>query len=119
MIEQGLSRRSFIGRAGAAGAGAALAGAGLAACGDDHAPTRTARSASAIAAEQTVAFRGAHQAGIVTPVQDRLVFASFDVVTNDPDQLADLLARWTEDAESLTSGRLMPGGMSAPDVPPE
>jgi deferrochelatase/peroxidase EfeB len=112
-----LSRRSFIGRAGAAGAGAALAGTGLAACGDDG-PTHTTRSASAIIAAQTVPFRGAHQAGIVTPVQDRLVFASFDVVTDDPDQLADLLARWTEAAESLTSGRLMPGGMSSPEVPP-
>ena len=117
MNAPGLSRRTFIGRAGAAGAGAALAGAGLAACGDDG-PARTARSASTTIAAQTVPFRGAHQAGIVTPVQDRLVFASFDVVTDDPDQLADLLDRWTEAAESLTGGRLMPGGMSAPDVPP-
>ena len=31
--------------------------------------------------------RASHQAGIVTPVQDRLLFASFDVITDDRDEL--------------------------------
>lgn len=115
MSEDALNRRSFIGRAGAVGAGAALAGAGLAACGDDG-PADASRSASERIAAQTVAFRGAHQAGIVTPAQDRLVFASFDVVTDDPDQLADLLERWTDDAEAMTKGDLVPGGLSSPSA---
>ncbi len=114
MSESPLSRRSFLGRAGAAGAGAALAGTGLAACGDGTDST-TPLTASQRIAEQTVPFRGAHQAGITTPAQDRLVFASFDVVTDDRDQLADLLERRTYDAEAMTKGDLVPGGMASPE----
>ena len=50
------------------------------------------------------AFRGAHQAGIVTPAQDRLHFVALDVTTDDRDELVDLLQRWTEAAERMTRG---------------
>lgn len=112
----GVNRRRFLGGVGAAGGALALAGSGLTACGDGKSTTATSSESTRIAA-QTVAFRGSHQAGVVTPVQDRLVFAAFDVTTQDRNQLADLLERWTEAAENLTAGKLMPGGMSAPDVP--
>lgn len=115
MSDHPLSRRTFISRAGAAGAGAALAGTGLAACSDDT-ETSAAPSASQRIASQTVAFRGKHQAGITTPAQDDLAFASFDVVTDDADRLADLLERWTADAEAMTKGNLVPGGFSSPDA---
>lgn len=50
------------------------------------------------------AFRGEHQAGIATPVQDRLHFAAFDVTTDDRDELVSLLTDWTEAAERMTAG---------------
>ncbi|WP_067441284.1 iron uptake transporter deferrochelatase/peroxidase subunit [Nocardioides jensenii] len=50
------------------------------------------------------AFRGAHQAGIVTPAQDRLHFAAFDVTTDSRDELIALLTAWTEAAERMTAG---------------
>jgi deferrochelatase/peroxidase EfeB len=59
-----------------------------------------------------VPFRGEHQAGIVTPAQDRLAFSTLDVVTEHPDELADLLRNWTASAEAMTAGQLMPGGMT-------
>ena len=51
-----------------------------------------------------VAFHGAHQAGIATPAQDRLVFASFDVVTPGEAALRSLLATWTAAATRLAAG---------------
>ena len=51
------------------------------------------------------AFRGAHQAGIVTPAQDRLHFAAFDVTTDDRDELIALLQQWTDAAERMTAGQ--------------
>lgn len=49
-------------------------------------------------------FRGEHQAGIDTPVQDRLHFAAFDVRTDSREELIALLAAWTEAAERMTQG---------------
>ncbi len=49
-------------------------------------------------------FHGAHQAGITTPAQDRLHFAAFDVITDDRDELVELLQDWTAAAARLTQG---------------
>jgi deferrochelatase/peroxidase EfeB len=51
-----------------------------------------------------VPFYGAHQAGIVTPAQDRLHFATFDVTTTDRKALIALLQQWTEAAAKMTAG---------------
>jgi deferrochelatase/peroxidase EfeB len=53
----------------------------------------------------TYPFRGEHQAGIVTPAQDRLHFAAFDVTTRSRAQLIALLQVWTAAAERMTQGR--------------
>jgi deferrochelatase/peroxidase EfeB len=60
--------------------------------------------AAAPALARSYAFRGAHQAGIVTPAQDRLHFAAFDVITDSRDDLVALLTAWTEAAERMTKG---------------
>lgn len=57
------------------------------------------------------AFRGAVQAGIVTPAQDRLHLAAFDVLTDDRDALVALLQQWTLAAEQMTAGE--PAGEGA------
>ncbi|MCU0313871.1 MAG: iron uptake transporter deferrochelatase/peroxidase subunit [Solirubrobacteraceae bacterium] len=94
-----VSRRGFLTAAGGAAAGA-VAGAGLVAvAGDDDetpaAPPGTGR----------VAFDGAHQAGIITPAQDRLHFAAFDVVPGATRaDLRELLAAWTGAARRMTAG---------------
>lgn len=57
------------------------------------------------AATNIVPFRGAKQAGIVTPAQDKLVFAAFDVVDGTtPADLEQMLADWTKAAERMTRG---------------
>ena len=90
------SRRALLG-GGAAAAGAAGA----------FAVGRATESSSAAASATPVTsypFRGEHQAGIVTPAQDRLHFAAFDVTTDDREALVRLLQEWTEAAERMTAG---------------
>jgi deferrochelatase/peroxidase EfeB len=70
-----IPRRRLLGLAGAGAAGLATAGAVGAALRGSAAPPATDSAADA------VAFYGAHQAGIVTPAQDRLHFVAFDVIT--------------------------------------
>ncbi|MFW0784555.1 iron uptake transporter deferrochelatase/peroxidase subunit [Gordonia sp. CPCC 206044] len=90
---QGFSRRALLGGAGVGVVAAAAGGAAL---------------GRATAAEDTgtdmVAFRGEHQAGIVTAVQDRLHFASFDVITDSRADLIAMLKAWTTAAERMTRG---------------
>ncbi|MEU7145015.1 iron uptake transporter deferrochelatase/peroxidase subunit [Nocardia sp. NPDC046473] len=90
----GISRRGLIG---SAGIGVAAAGAGVLA-------GRMSSPASAAAASAVVPFRAVNQAGIVTPAQDRLHFAVFDVHTRSRAELVDLLKTWTLMAERMTSG---------------
>ncbi len=120
----GVSRRRLLG---AVGAGAAVAGAAVGA-GATALGTRGGGSssdsggsgASGPATAQTVAFRGGHQAGIATPSQDRLCFATFDVAsTATKEDLADLLTTWTAAAEAMAQGRPVPGDNGDLEAPPD
>jgi deferrochelatase/peroxidase EfeB len=86
--------------------------------GDDRATS----SPEADATPTTYPFRGQHQAGIVTPAQDRLHFAAFDITTRSRAELVGLLKAWTLAAERMTQG--LPAGPigpteGAPQVPPD
>ncbi|AKT50515.1 iron uptake transporter deferrochelatase/peroxidase subunit [Arsenicicoccus sp. oral taxon 190] len=63
-------------------------------------------------------FYGTHQAGIVTPAQDRLHFAAFDVTTTAREDLVALLTAWTAAAAELTAGRPVGGDPTSYDAPP-
>ncbi len=111
------SRRGLLGMVGAGIAGAAvgLAGgaaiAGAASNGGGSAP----RSGE-------VPFHGEHQAGIVTPAQDRLHFAAFTMVAGTGrDDLVSLLRDWTAAAEALARGREIGTGVEPanPLLPPD
>jgi deferrochelatase/peroxidase EfeB len=65
-----------------------------------------------------VEFHGARQAGIVTPAQDRLVFAAFDLRTRDRDELRYLLETWTAAGAQLTQGEPVPGPSDVGAAPP-
>jgi len=114
-----MSRRALLGLGGGIAAGVA-AGFGLARA------TGVAEPATAVAPVSsgpgTYAFTGAHQAGIVTPAQDRLYLAAFDVTTTSRDELVALLRRWTTIAARLTQGLSAGpyGPASGPyDAPPD
>ncbi|MEU3411071.1 iron uptake transporter deferrochelatase/peroxidase subunit [Streptomyces sp. NPDC006658] len=94
------SRRALIGWGGAGlalGAAAAGGAVAMARSGDDMDPVADGTGGA-------VEFHGAHQAGIATPVQDRLHFAAFDVKTDDREAFVQLLKDWTAAARRMTAG---------------
>src|SRR4051812_13734448 len=93
-----VSRRRMLGFSGVSMLAGAAAGAGLAS-------VAQVEERKTPAAGGGVPFHGAHQAGIATPVQDRLHFAAFDVVTDDRARLVKLLQDWTAAAAAMTAGR--------------
>ena len=113
-----VSRRRLLGLAGAGVVTAGVAGASGVALGRASAPDGPTVSSPSAAVE----FHGAHQAGIVTPAQDRLHFAAFDVVTDDRERLVELLRAWTDAARAMTAGRPAGelGAVGGPyDAPPD
>lgn len=113
-VARGLSRRGLFGLgAGLLGAGATLA-VGQAVSGSSSGGTAT---------DDTVyPFYDDHQAGIVTPAQDRLHFASFDVADISRDDLVGLLQDWADAAALMTAGSPAGtyGAVNGPyDAPPD
>jgi deferrochelatase/peroxidase EfeB len=95
-----ISRRGLLG-AGAATAGAAVAVAGAAAVGGLPA---AGVGGSGRRAKDVVEFTGAHQAGISTPVQDRMHTVAFDLNTSDRAAVIRLFKAWTDAATRMTAG---------------
>jgi deferrochelatase/peroxidase EfeB len=95
-----LSRRRLLASAGLGAAGVGL-GAGGYLVGHD------AASADAAETDGTVPFFDEHQAGIATPVQDRLFFASFDLETESKAELRELMEAWSQAAREMSEGRMI------------
>lgn len=115
----GPTRRGLFGAIGAGVAGLAIGAAGTAGIAGAIAG---AGGGSGGSGSGTVPFHGAHQAGIVTPAQDRLHFASFKMVTGTGrDDLISLLRDWTVAAEALTRGSALGTGVEPenPLLPPD
>ena len=103
------SRRGVLGLVGAGVAGAALGGGGVALAaglaGGQGAFAPGGSGSGAGARTGVVPFTGEHQAGIATPVQDRLHFAAFTMLKGTGrEELIALLTDWTRAAEALTRG---------------
>lgn len=96
-MSERMSRRKLFGLG---TAGVAAAGAGAIA-----ARSLPQESPPVAHASGAVPFYGEHQAGIVTPAQDRLHFVAFDVTTDKKAELVDLLQEWTAAAARLTQGK--------------
>lgn len=116
---RGLSRRGLLGLAG--GGAAALGLAATAGFAGGRAQAASAAPAAPVR-PGTYAFTGEHQAGIVTPAQDRMHLAAFDLTTTSREDLVALLRTWTAMAARLTQG--LPAGPFGPasgpyDAPPD
>jgi deferrochelatase/peroxidase EfeB len=103
------SRRNFLmGAGGIAG----LAAAGGAAQAKPHHPPLT--KTTSLDDDRRLPFYGAHQNGIVTPIQAHTYFAAFDVTSDQRRDLIALMQSWTEAAAKLTQGL----SLSPPDGDP-
>jgi len=97
----GLSRRGLFGLAAGVGAAGLALGAGA----GSAAGVAVGRSREQEGAASVYDFFGEHQAGITTPVQDHLHFASFDMMARtDRADLVSLLQDWSYAAARMTQG---------------
>lgn len=111
---RGIGRRGFLTGAGLAGAGLVVGAAAGGATGYVVGNDDTTDAGAA-----TEPFYGDHQSGIVTPQQNSMVFAAFDV--NDSvitSQLQTMLARWAAAASLLTVGKPVGPVETQPGSPP-
>jgi deferrochelatase/peroxidase EfeB len=115
--QHGVSRRTML--AGLGVLGAAGVAAGGFAGGRATASTAAGGTGGQQAADQIVPFRGAHQAGITTTQQDRMLFASFDVTATDGAELREMLRDWTAAVDAMTRGQMVPGDMDPQAPPPD
>ena len=92
----GISRRSLLG---AAGVGALAAGAA-----GGYAVGSSQTDVEPDTDSLPVEFAGRHQAGIVTPAQDRMYFVALDMTSEKRDDLVSLLQDWTVAARKLVQG---------------
>ncbi len=100
-LHHALRRRSFLRGAAVGAAGAAALTAG----GFGAAQAMSASSDSADGGSgRTIAFHGAHQAGILTPPQPAATFVSFNVIAADRAALREMFRTLTERARFLTEG---------------
>jgi deferrochelatase/peroxidase EfeB len=105
-----LSRRRLLASAGAGAAGLGIGGAGYL-VGQQTAEANAEGTG-------TVEFFGGHQAGIDTPAQDRLHFAAFDLVEDDPRAVRELLESWSVAAGEMTRGELVGDANDVLPAPP-
>ncbi|HVW46567.1 MAG TPA: iron uptake transporter deferrochelatase/peroxidase subunit [Solirubrobacterales bacterium] len=95
-----LSRRRLLASAGLGAAGIGLGAGGYLV---GHSEAEAAEPITT----GSVPFDGEHQAGISTPAQDRLHFASFDLETESRDELRELMEKWTVAAREMTEGKMI------------
>jgi deferrochelatase/peroxidase EfeB len=102
------SRRRLLQAMAAGAAGLVLGGGTGAAIAQAR---RGASQSEATESDLVYPFTGDHQAGVLTPAQDRLHFAAFDMApgTTRAD-LVDLLTTWTAAAARLTQGQAVGSG---------
>jgi hypothetical protein len=113
------SRRGLLGAAGSALAASTLARRSAAQ--ESGAPAGNP-AASAVGgssgADGRVPFHGRHQAGIDTPQQTHVVFASFDLVTTEASDVIKVLRDWTDAAVRMTAGDTAGALSGDPYMPP-
>ena len=113
---RGIPRRRLFALGGAAGA-LGIGGLGGGAIGYGVRGTQEKKQS---AVHLSYPFRAEKQQGILTPAQDNMFTAAFDVTTTDRQALIGLLQDWTVAAEQMSAGDLVGGVPDAnAELPPK
>jgi deferrochelatase/peroxidase EfeB len=113
-----ISRRDLLKTAGAGGLGLLFGAAGFGGILAVSNKGWKAAGAAAPASGDRVPFYGAHQAGILTPAQNFLCFASFDLTTSRVQEVKELFRIWTAAAAKMAAGELVGEETGNPILPP-
>jgi deferrochelatase/peroxidase EfeB len=106
-----ITRRRLLASAGVGAAAVGLGGGGFLA---GHQLAEASEDGTG-----AVPFYGEHQAGIGTATQDRLHFAAFDLLSEDPDELRELMRAWTVAAAEASAGEMVGSVNDVPLAPPD
>ncbi|WP_042170822.1 iron uptake transporter deferrochelatase/peroxidase subunit [Paenibacillus gorillae] len=120
VLEKPLSRRDMLRLAGTGGAGLLLGAAGVGGIMGvfNRTAAATVKSAEAAKEADTIQFYGEHQAGIVTPAPDFLVFAAFDLTVSSKEDVRKLFQAWTKASDALAKGQLLGESNDHLNLPP-
>lgn len=117
---KGISRRTMLGGAGLAGL-AALGFGTLGACSNtaNSGSGEGAAGASSDLMATVYPFRGEHQSGIITPAQQQMHVAVYDLITDSREKVVELLTTWTRAAENMCGGYPVNGPRTSKNAPPD
>lgn len=117
LLDRKLSRRDMLRLTGVGGLGLLLGGTGAGSLIAARAPKPDAPAASGTSADR-IPFYGAHQAGIITPAQNFICFAAFDLTAAGLPAVQKLMKDWTAAAAVMTSGQMVGEVNDNPNLPP-
>ncbi|OMG49527.1 deferrochelatase [Paenibacillus macerans] len=118
MLNERLSRRDVLKLAGAGGLGLLLGGGGAYGVMAAQKALARKKGSSAAAAGGRVPFYGSRQAGIVTPAQNFLCLAAFDLTTGSLADVRKLFQAWTEAAAAMAKGAMIGDSNNKLNLPP-
>lgn len=113
--ETSYSRREVLKMAALAGTGIVVGMSGMASLfainnglrANGHDTPDSEDSHSEIVNEDEIPFYGVRQAGIVTPRQMYMCFASFDIISDNVEELKQLLKIWTDSSADMSTGKAL------------
>lgn len=120
LIDKKISRRDLLRMAGVGGAGLLLGASGVGGlfAAKERSEAKSVSKAASAGNDQVVSFYGEHQAGIVTPPQDFIVFAAFDLTAGSLDEVRKLFQAWTKASAAMASGEMLGTANDNLNLPP-
>ena len=117
LLNKKLSRRDMLRLAGVGGVGLLL---GAGSVGSILTSKGMSESILSVTGKEddSIPFYGQHQAGIITPSQNFLCFATFDVTSDKVSDLRKLFKAWTEAAVTMTTGAFVGNINDNTNLPP-
>ncbi|MBL0385188.1 deferrochelatase/peroxidase EfeB [Tumebacillus sp. ITR2] len=117
--DQTLSRRQLLKMAGVGGAGLLLGAGGVGTLfGTGVVSAKGSKAATAQPNADILPFYGTYQQGIITPQQDFIYFAAFDIIGKKQSDVRGLFEKWTAAAARMTQGETAGDETNNQHLPP-